>query len=133
MHKRIHCGNANAAEGNGLSDGVCAAEGQKGASQIAELQEKIDELQTQIDFFRDEELKLIKKYARTDENGQIQWLENERFAFEDTASAEEFKREREKLCMTQTDEPETLHAPIPERISPAQLEALEKFIRFGEE
>lgn len=91
------------------------------------------ELQTQIDFFRDEELKLIKKYARTDENGQIQWLENERFAFEDTASAEEFKREREKLCMTQTDEPETLHAPIPERISPAQLEALEKFIRFGEE
>lgn len=91
------------------------------------------ELQTQIDFFRDEELKLIKKYARTDENGQIQWLKNERFAFEDTASAEEFKREREKLCMTQTDEPETLHAPIPERISPAQLEALEKFIRFGEE
>lgn len=91
------------------------------------------ELQTQVDFFREEELKLIKKYARTDESGQIQWLENERFAFEDAASAEEFKREREKLCMTQTDEPDTLHAPIPERISPVQLEALEKFIRFGEE
>ena len=91
------------------------------------------ELQTQVDFFREEELKLIKKYARTDESGQIQWLENERFEFEDASSAEEFKREREKLCMTQTDEPETLRAPIPERISPAQLEALEKFIRFGEE
>ena len=57
------------------------------------------ELQTQVDFFREEELKLIKKYARTDESGQIQWLENERFAFEDAASAEEFKREREKLCI----------------------------------
>ncbi len=91
------------------------------------------ELQTQVDFFRAEELKLIKKYARTDESGQIQWLGTERIEFEDAASAEEFKREREKLCMTQTDEPETLRAPIPERISPAQLEALEKFIRFGEE
>ncbi len=91
------------------------------------------ELQPSVDFFRDEELKLVQKYARTDENGQIQWLENERFAFEDPAGAEQFQKERERLCMTQTDEPERRHAPIPERISPAQIEALEKFIGFGEE
>lgn len=90
------------------------------------------ELQPSVDFFREEELKLVKKYAKTDENGQVQWLENERFAFEDPEAAEEFQKEREKLCMTQTDEPEQRRAPIPERISPTQLEALEKFICFGE-
>lgn len=91
------------------------------------------ELQSSVDFFREEELKLVKKYAKTDENGQVQWLENERFAFDDPEGAERFQKERKMLCMTQTDEPKPRHAPIPERISPAQLEALEKFIRFGEE
>ncbi len=90
-------------------------------------------LQTQVDFYQGEEMKLVEKYAKKDENGKVQWSEGDKFSFDDTEKAKEFYEQRKKLCMTQVDDVEPVKAPKPDKISPAQLEALEKFIHFGEE
>lgn len=90
-------------------------------------------LQTQVDFYQSEEMKLVEKYAKTDKDGKVQWDEDNRFSFDDEKKAREFFEQRKKLSMTQIDDVEPVKAPKPEKISPAQLEALEKFIHFGEE
>lgn len=90
-------------------------------------------LQTQVDFYQSEEMKLVEKYAKTGKDGKVQWDEDNRFSFDDEKKAREFFEQRKKLSMTQIDDVEPVKAPKPEKISPAQLEALEKFIHFGEE
>lgn len=90
-------------------------------------------LQTQVDFYQSEEMKLVERYAKTDKDGKVQWDEGNRFSFNDEKKAREFYEQRKKLSMTQIDDVEPVKAPKPEKISPAQLEALEKFIHFGEE
>lgn len=90
-------------------------------------------MQTQLEFYQSEEMKLVKKYAKADEDGNVQWEDGNKFSFADAEKAKRFAKAREELSMTQVDDIEPVSVPSPERISPAQLEALEKFIHFGEE
>lgn len=90
-------------------------------------------MQTQLDFYQSEEMKLVKKYAKTDKDGNVQWEEGNKFSFADGEKAKSFAKAREELGMTQVDDIEPVSVPRPEKISPAQLEALEKFIHFEEE
>lgn len=92
------------------------------------------QLQSHVEFLQDEEMKLAEKYARKDEKGKIQWTERGTFLFRDEGAAEAYARERMALGMTQAQESFPMQrAPVPEKITPAQLEALEKFIIFGGE
>lgn len=54
--------------------------------------------------------------------------------YRDADAAAGYQRERRALGMTQVEDDFTVqHAPVPEKITPMQLEALEKFIVFGGE
>lgn len=121
MRKRLFGGGAAAAEGNGLSDGVCCDDGEEAAAEPCGVS-------------ADEELKLAEKYAEKDEKGNIKWTERGTFHYRDADAAAGYQRERRALGMTQVEDDFTVqHAPVPEKITPMQLEALEKFIVFGGE
>ena len=84
------------------------------------------QLQSHVEFLQNEELKLAEKYAEKDEKGNI--------PYRDADAAAGYQRERRALGMTQVEDDFTVqHAPVPEKITPMQLEALEKFIVFGGE
>lgn len=87
-----------------------------------------------MEFLQNEELKLAEKYAEKDEKGNIKWTERGTFPYRDADAAAGYQRERRALGMTQVEDDFTVqHAPVPEKITPMQLEALEKFIVFGGE
>jgi len=75
-------------------------------------------LQPQVDFFAKEEMKLAKEYAKLDKKGNIIFTERGTFPF----------REKEKA----QEDFKPLRVPMPERITPAQLDALEGFLEFEE-
>lgn len=90
------------------------------------------QLQSHVEFLQSEELKLAEKYAEKDEKGNIKWTERGTFPYRDADAAAGYQRERRALGMTQVEDDFTVqHAPVPEKITPMQLEALEKFIVFG--
>lgn len=92
------------------------------------------QLQSHVEFLQNEELKLAEKYAEKDEKGDIKWTERGTFPYRDADAAAGYQRERRALGMTQVEDDFTVqHAPVPEKITPMQLEALEKFIVFGGE
>ena len=92
------------------------------------------QLQSHVEFLQNEELKLAEKYAEKDEKGNIKWTERGTFPYRDADAAAGYQRERRALGMTQVEDDFTVqHAPVPEKITPMQLEALEKFIVFGGE
>ena len=92
------------------------------------------QLQSSMDFLTEQEMKLAEKYAEKDEAGRIKWTKPGTFRFRDEEAAESYKKEREAICRTKVDETfDRQHAPAPEYITAAQLEALEPFISFGGE
>lgn len=91
-------------------------------------------LQPQADFFAQEEMKLVKEYGKTDANGKVVFTERGTFMFREQELAEEYAERRVKLGMVEVQEEyKPLRVPMPERITPAQLEALGNFLEFGEE
>ena len=69
-----------------------------------------------------------------DEKGNVKWTERGTFPYRDADAAAGYQKERRALGMTQVEDDFTVqHAPVPEKITPMQLEALEKFIVFGGE
>ena len=69
-----------------------------------------------------------------DEKGNVKWTERGTFPYRDADAAAGYQKERRALGMTQVEDDCTVqHAPVPEKITPMQLEALEKFIVFGGE
>ena len=91
-------------------------------------------LQPQADFFTKEELKLAKEYAKLDKKGNIIFTERGTFPFREPGKAEEYAERRTELGMVEVQEEyKPLRVPMPERITPAQLEALGDFLKFGEE
>lgn len=92
------------------------------------------QLQSSVDFLQEQEMKLADKYAEKDEARRIKWTKPGTFRFRDEEAAESYKQEREALCRTKVDDTfDMQHAPVPEHITAAQLEALEPFISFGGE
>lgn len=91
-------------------------------------------LKTDVEFYMQQEKKLIQQYALTDDNGNIKLTDNNRFVFRDAASAPEYARAKHDLDNTQTSiDNLPISAPAPERIKPALITALDGFISFEEE
>lgn len=90
-------------------------------------------LQPQVDFFAKEEMKLAKEYAKLDEKGNVILTERGTFPFREKEKAQEYAERRTELGMVEVQEAYTpLRVPVPGRITPAQLEALEGFLEFDE-
>lgn len=90
-------------------------------------------LQPQVDFFAKEEMKLAKEYAKLDKKGNIIFTERGTFPFREQDKAQEYAERRTRLGMVEAQEDfKPLRVPMPERITPAQLEALEGFLEFEE-
>lgn len=89
------------------------------------------QLQAAADFYMSEELRLVNEFAGRDKDGNIEWTGAGKFRFADPGRAGEYLRRRAELGDVEVREEITpLRAPAPERISPAQLAALDAFIRF---
>ena len=86
-----------------------------------------------VEFYRKEELRLVNNYAEKDEEGKIKWVDTNRFAFKDSKQVEEYATKFNDLCAVIVQwSYEPLSVPIPERIKPSALEALECFLNFGD-
>lgn len=91
-------------------------------------------IQTHAEFFVTEERKLVAEYAVKDEKGQPVIEANGTFRFREGTDPVQYERKRRELGAVPVEESfEPVHAPMPQVITPAQLEALEKFIVFEEE
>lgn len=90
-------------------------------------------LQPHVDFFTKEEMKLAKEYAKLDKQGNIIFTERGTFPFREKDMAKEYAARRTELGTVKVQEDfKPLRVPMPERITPAQLEALEGFLEFEE-
>lgn len=91
-------------------------------------------LQPHADFFIQEENKLTRQYGQKDREGQVCFTQRGTFLFEDPAQAGEYNAKRQALGAVEVElDWEEKALPSPERIRPAQIEALEGFIRFSGE
>lgn len=88
-------------------------------------------LQPHVEFYRKEELKLVDCYAEKDDEGNIRWHDTNRFGFKDQKLAAEYATKFNDLCAVVVQwKYDPLVVPIPERIKPSALEALEEFLSF---
>jgi len=90
-------------------------------------------LQPHADFYIQEENKLTRQYGKQDGEGKVCFTPRGTFLFQDPAQAGEYEARRRELGTVEVElgwEERTL--PHPERIRPAQLEALEGLLRFQE-
>lgn len=91
------------------------------------------QLQGPVEFYRDEEQRLMEEYAARDDRGEIIWKDKGRFVLQDPSRAEEYNRKRKELGMVDVQKKFVrMRVPEPEKIRPAILEALEEFLIFGE-
>ncbi len=87
-------------------------------------------LKKHADFFAAEELKLVEKYAKKTETGEVAWEKEGQFSFENTENAETFKKQREELGMLELEEFVPMQAGKIQAVRPAVLEALCGFLEF---
>lgn len=86
-----------------------------------------------VEFYRKEELKLVDCYAEKDNAGKIVWIDVNRFRFRNPEQVEEYINRYNDLCAVIVQwKYEPLSVPIPERIKPSVIEALEGFLSFGD-
>lgn len=86
-----------------------------------------------VEFYRKEELKLVDCYAEKDSDGKIVWVDANRFGFRDPKQVEEYAKKYNDLCAVIVQwKYDPLIVPIPERIKPSVLEALDRFVSFGD-
>lgn len=92
------------------------------------------ELQPHVEFFSKEEMKLVAEFAEKDKEKQtIQWTDKGAFRFAAGKDPREYAARRENLSATDIEWGiKRIKVPCPASITPAQLEALEKFIEFEE-
>lgn len=82
-------------------------------------------------FFTQNEMNLMKEYAKKGEDGKPVLSENGSFPFEDPNKAAEFYQKRDSLYYTEIlDGYVPKKACAPDSISPAELEALEGLIEW---
>jgi hypothetical protein len=92
------------------------------------------ELQPHVDFFSGEEMKLVERFAEKDtESNKIVWTGKGAFRFAEGKDPAEYARCRVELGSVHVDWcAERKMVQFHASITPAQLEALEKFIEFEE-
>lgn len=90
-------------------------------------------LRPHVEFYAGEEKKLVDKYGKHDQKGKIVYSSPGNVEFEDYARFAEFRRERDELGEVDiTEKFPNLIVSAPERMSPAAVEALERFVSFKE-
>lgn len=90
-------------------------------------------LQPHAEFFTQNELKLAGEYGEKDEHGNVIYDEKGRFKFKSPEAGMEYNRKKIELGSVEIEEEWTpKHLKRPDRIKPAQLEALQDFIVFEE-
>lgn len=88
----------------------------------------------QARFFVEKEAELVRKYAQTDEAGNVRLLENGLFRPKGPEALEEYRRLRQELGETEVPvKPRKMKVKPPEHIRPCHLMALEPFIEFTED
>lgn len=103
----------------------------KTAYTLAELKRA---LQPHVDFFIQEEQKLIQEYGKKDEKGHVAFTEKGTFPFASAEDAPKYNAKRFELGQVPVEMKwKVKKLPRPERIKPVHLEALEGFIDFGGE
>lgn len=91
-------------------------------------------MQPHAAFYMEEERKLALKHGKKEEGGKVAVDQTGGFEFASNEDAEAFAKAKRALGRIEVQEPlGMLTAPRPERIRPAQLEALRGFIVFEEE
>lgn len=91
-------------------------------------------LRDEMNFFLEEERKLVASYAATDDRGNIRLTPEGRFVFRDPADGADYERKRRELGETEiTPTHKLLRVKAPSEIKPSFIEALEGFIEFAEE
>lgn len=91
-------------------------------------------MQPHVEFFSQEEMKLVEEFAEKDVvNKKILWTDKGAFRFDAGKDPSEYARRRVDLGAVEVEWGiERIKVPCPASITPAQLEALEKFIEFEE-
>ena len=83
-----------------------------------------------VEFFSAEEMKLVEAYAARGEDGKVK-MDGSRFVFAPGADTAAYARRRAELGTVEVEEEfPVLHAPLPPKVKPVHIEALEKFIEF---
>lgn len=86
-----------------------------------------------VEFFAGKERALIDEYGKRDDAGKLIRSGQDGFVLDETKDLREYAARRAELSATNVPEDfEPLHAPSPQQIKPAHLEALEGFICFDE-
>ena len=89
-------------------------------------------LQPHVEFYDQEQVKLILQYGKKNDDGGVDLKENGAFVIENFEDAEEYRKKKKELDTVDIQEEwEKIKCPCPERIKPAVLEALQDFIEFG--
>lgn len=81
-------------------------------------------------FFQEEEFKLARKYGQKDKNGQLSLNANGSFPFIDADAADRYRSEHLALEQTKVPALEPTTVKPPERMTAAQLQALEGLLVF---
>lgn len=90
-------------------------------------------LQPHAEFFTQNELKLAEEYGEKDKDGNVLYDTKGHFKFMSPEAGVQYNKKKFELGSVEIDEEWTpKHLKRPERIKPAQLEALQDFIVFEE-
>ena len=85
------------------------------------------------EIFGRSEAKLVEKYAKRDEKGNIAWTDNRTFSFANAIDSEHYNKEKSALSETEVlSDFKPILVNHPTAISPAILEAITCVIAFKE-
>lgn len=91
------------------------------------------ELSGPVEFYQQEEQRLMEELAARDENNKIIRNEGGRFQLRDPEAAQLYRRKRAELDMVEIKQKIIpVRVPRPDRIKPVVLEALDGFLIFEE-
>ncbi len=103
----------------------------KSAYTLVSLKQK---MKPHIDFFLNEEMKLVQTYGRKNEEGMVEWDGNGQFQFQDADTAALYNAKHKELeCLKVTPEIEPVIIKAPAKIRAAIIEAVDGLINFEEE
>lgn len=91
------------------------------------------QLKPHVDFFAEEEMKLVQEYGKKNNEGLVEWMDNGTFYFADQDAADAYSSKRLELgnLVVNTEiQPITIKAP--ERIRATIIEELEGIVTFEE-
>lgn len=88
-------------------------------------------LKGHIDFFTEEEMKLVQTYGKKNECGIVEWNEDGTFYFEDAAQAQEYSQKRKELGDVELDDTvDEVSIVPPKKMRPTLIEALDGLVTF---